>query len=281
MCMRDPEEGLRALASVLAEHGAMVLMLYGATRRVGVYLLQDVFRRLGLRQVPEDVALIRDTMEALPPYHYLHFYRQVAPDLAHDSGIVDTFLHPQDRAYTVPEVLDLVRRGGLAFQGWHDNGYYYPVGCLPRGSELRTRVEALPLEQQWAIVDNLTLLNGCHYFIACHPGRSGSTRIDFSGDEWLGYVPVRHPHLTILEETSTEPARRGRARRGHLEWAFTDAEAVLIGGADGRRTIAQIIAHPDLGQHSLEARTAFAQRVFKRWWELGHLFMARPAAQNR
>jgi SAM-dependent methyltransferase len=277
--MRDPNEGLRALASVLAARGAMVLMVYGAARRVGVYMLQDVFRRLGLRQQPEDVAFVRKVIEQLPPYHYLHLYRESAPDLAHASGLVDTFLHPQDRAYTVPEVLDFVHRGGLAFQGWLDNFNYYPAGCLLRGSELCDRVEALPLEQQWAIVENLTLLNACHFFAACHPGRSASARIDFSGAEWLGYVPVRHPGLTILEEASAE--RHGRAKRGPLEWAVSEAEVVLLRGVDGHRTIEQIIAHPCLGHHSMEARSAFAQGVFKRLWELGHLFMAKPAAQTR
>jgi hypothetical protein len=89
---------------------------------------------------------------------------------------------------------------------------------------------------------------------------------------------VRHPSLTILGEASAE--RHGRAKRGPLEWAFSEAEAVLIRGVDGYRTIEQIIAHPCLGHHSIEARAAFAQGVFKRLWELGHLFMAKPAAQT-
>ena len=55
-------------------------------------------------------------------------------------------------------------------------------------------------------------------------------------------------------------------------------EAVRLGAADGQRTIGRIIDHPDLGQHSLAGRTAFAQRVFRRWWELGHLSLAKPAA---
>jgi SAM-dependent methyltransferase len=275
--LRAPEEGLGALAAVLAPEGAMVLMLYGATRRVGVYLMQDVFRRLGLRQAPEDIGLIREVIEALPPYHYIHLYRQVAPDLAHDSGIVDTFLHPQDRAYTVPEVLDLLRRAGLAFQAWHDNLGYHPAGCIPRGSALRERVEALPVEEQWAIVENLTLLMGCHYFIACHPGRAARTAIDFGDEAWLDHVPVRHPFLTVLEEP-VPPDRRGRARRGRLEWPFTADEAVLVGEADGVRRIREILAHPHFAPHAEADRTAFARRVYRRWWELGHLFMRRPGA---
>src|SRR3712207_5067992 len=145
--LKDPDEGLRALTSVLAPDGAMVLMVYGISRRVGVYLLQDVFRRLGLQQCPEDVSLVREMLEQLPRHHYFHWYREVAPDLAQDAGIVDTFLDPQDRAYTVPEVLGFVRRCGLAFQGWPDNSLYYPAGTIPPRSPLRLRTEALPAEE--------------------------------------------------------------------------------------------------------------------------------------
>src|SRR5262249_22229925 len=52
--LADPTKGLRALASVLdPAHGAMVLMLYGRAGRVGIYLLQDALRRMGVQQTPE------------------------------------------------------------------------------------------------------------------------------------------------------------------------------------------------------------------------------------
>ncbi len=279
--MRDPDEGLRALTSVLAPDGAMVLMVYGASRRVGVYLLQDAFRRLGLQQRPEDASLVREALKQLPQHHYFHWYREVAPDLGYDSGIVDTFLHPQDRAYTVPEVLGFVRRCGLAFQGWLDNSLYYPAGAITPRSPLRLRTEALPVEEQWAVVDNLSLLNACHFFIACHPGRVGRTKLDFQGGDWLGYVPLRHPFLKVVEDPSVEPARNGTLRRGSAKLPFTAAEAVLLDQADGARSIEEILADPRLNQHSFGARAAFAQRVFRRMWELGHVFMTKPAAGSR
>ena len=46
--MEKPDEGLRALASVLATHGVLYAMVYANSRRAGVYFLQDMFRRLGL-----------------------------------------------------------------------------------------------------------------------------------------------------------------------------------------------------------------------------------------
>ena len=66
-------------------------------------------------------------------------------------------LHPQDRAYAVPEIMEFVAAAGLIFFGWNDNTLY----CADRflSGEMLERVLALPAAEQWAIVDNLTVLN--------------------------------------------------------------------------------------------------------------------------
>ncbi len=46
----DPAEGLRALLSVLAPGGGMGLMTYAPYGRTGVYMMQDVLRRLAPRR---------------------------------------------------------------------------------------------------------------------------------------------------------------------------------------------------------------------------------------
>ena len=43
-------------------------------------------------------------------------YIQLAKELDTDTRLVDTFLHPQDRAYTVPQVFDLLNSTDLEFQ---------------------------------------------------------------------------------------------------------------------------------------------------------------------
>jgi SAM-dependent methyltransferase len=276
--LSDPDSGLRALASVLAPEGCMVIMLYGRRCRAGVYIMQDAVRRLGLHQTSDDIAVVRQLLDQLSPGHYFNWYRRVAPDLQFDSGIVDTLLHPQDRAYTVPEVLEFVQHAGLAFQGWLDNGLYYPVGTFPAGSAMRQRLAALHPHDQWAVVEDVTLRPARHFFIACHRSRVERTLIDFLADEWRGYVPVRHPKLQVVEEPSTDPDRFGTLRREQMEWAFTAAEAVLIREAQGRRSIQEIVSLSEFDLHAPEARIGFARRVFSRMWELGNMFMTKPAA---
>lgn len=65
-------------------------------------------------------------LASLPPWHFANFYINGSSELQNDTGFVDTFMHPQDRAYTVPQVLALIEDNGLHFQGWFENALYYP-----------------------------------------------------------------------------------------------------------------------------------------------------------
>ena len=57
-------------------------------------------------------------------------------------------LHPQDRAYAVPEIMAFVEAAGLIFFGWNDNAHY----CADRflSGEMLEKVLALPAVEQWA-----------------------------------------------------------------------------------------------------------------------------------
>lgn len=64
--MADPAAGLSALRDVLVPDGVMVLMVYGQAARVGVYMLQDVFRRLGLQPDNDGIGKVRSVLAELP-----------------------------------------------------------------------------------------------------------------------------------------------------------------------------------------------------------------------
>jgi len=120
--------------------------------RTGVYMLQELFRLLGLEQTADGVQAVKEALSALSPSHPVQRYLRLAMDLNADAGLVDTFLHRRDRPYTSAECLDLVSAGGLEFQGWDDNGLYYPDAHLPAGHPFRTRLERLqdaPCIKRW------------------------------------------------------------------------------------------------------------------------------------
>ena len=117
----DPDAGLRCLRDVLKPHGVISLMLYGSYPRVGVYMMQEAFRLLGLKQDVAGVGTVKCAIDMLPKHHHLYSYRDVAPDLGYDAGLVDTFLHPIDRAFTVSQILKCTQENKLTFQSWLDN----------------------------------------------------------------------------------------------------------------------------------------------------------------
>jgi SAM-dependent methyltransferase len=107
----DPDTGLRALHDVLDPGGAMHLMVYAPYGRAGVYLLQDYCRRLGIGTTAMEIKALAASLHGLPPNHPLMPLLLSGPDFKHEAGLADALLHPQDRAYSVPQLFDFLRGG--------------------------------------------------------------------------------------------------------------------------------------------------------------------------
>ena len=223
--METPGEGLQALASALAADGVLHGLVYAANRRAGVYLLQDAFRRLDLRQNSQDIKVARDIVAALPEHHYFHWLRRgdAGNEIADDAAFVDLMLRPRDRAYSVPEVVALIEGAGLGFQGWEDNRFYYADTHFGSESRIAQMPRQLPQANQWAVVDNLVLQAMHHAFLACQRGRLAQRWPEFESDALLDTFPVRRPDLQLTGE-GTDYVLSRRSVRVRL----TEAGSFLI-----------------------------------------------------
>ena len=263
--MADPLVGMRSLAGVLRPDGVIAIMLYAKYGRLGVEMMQGIFREMGLRQDQESIDIVRATLAALPIGHPVHSYMEIAPDLQYDAGLVDTFLHGRDRNYTVDDCLELVEGSGLVFQDWLLKSAYYPITC--DDPSLATRIAGLPARQQWSIMERINFRNGCHFFTACHPQRPREAYvIDFDSDTFVNYVP-HFRHACSL----TGP------RISRYDWA-TDLnrdELAFVELIDGHRSIGEIAALVDeQGTNSSTQSTAEAARgTFRALWQLDFLSM--------
>ena len=228
--LADPQVGMNALAGVLRTSGVMALMLYARYGRIGVEILEDLFRELGLEQDDASIAVVKDAIAAVPSDHPVRSYLAVAPDLSFDAGIVDTFLHGRERSYTVGECLDLVASAGLTFQDWFLKSPYEPGPAA--GNRFLESVARLPDRERWSVMERINSRNGCHFFTCCRADRPvDEYRIDFANPRALTYVPAFR-YRTRLEGADVV----GPSGRTTLE----PADASLIGGIDGRRDIAQL-----------------------------------------
>jgi SAM-dependent methyltransferase len=268
----NPAEGLKALSSVIEpSHGVMVLMLYGKLGRIGIYPLQDAFRRMRIPQTAEGVALVRSIINRLQPRHPGRWYFERSSEMRSPATIVDTFLHRQDVAYTVQDLLDLVEGSGLRFQGWLDSAPYN-IGFPDQ--DLESLCKDFPDRDRWSIVEDLTMLRlTTHNFLACRPERDKNSQVDFTGEQWLSYCPTRHPSAGSSRWTEGKFTREG------YEFELSAAEAVLFVEADGRQTVSTLLKHRRLAAMAQGERLALARAFYERTWRHGHMFFSAVPAK--
>ena len=271
----DPDAGLKALANVLDPSGSMAIMLYGKAGRAGVYLLQDTLRRLGAGPDAEGLRTARELLKFVPSHHHLISTTGKLPnDLADDAGIVDMLLHPQDRAYAVPEIMELIEAAGLSFFGWNDNALY----CADRflSGEMLERVLALPSAEQWAVIDNLAVLNDRHDFFVRKP-QSACFLTRFDTDDYLSYVPLVRSGTRLAGAVDSLILTRP-SLQGEVVIPLSKSEALLLERVDGNKRISEILSHAKFGQSEPEQGKNFARAVFERMWRSGHLLFGRQGS---
>jgi SAM-dependent methyltransferase len=268
--MADPKEGMRALAACLRPDGVAAIMLYARYGRIGVEMMQGVFRDLGLAQDEPSLAVVKAAIAALPQDHPLRSYMTVAPDLTFDAGLVDTFLRGRDRSYTVADCLDLVASADLVFQDWLLKSSYEPAA----GSDpFLTAVAALPKEQRWAVMERINHRNGCHFFTACRPERPlESYRVEFTTDRWLDAVPLFRYRCGLEGQTIVRPG---------WSTSLSSAQLAIVRLVDGRRTIREILtaisSHPAHADRSPADLERFARDLFESLVNRDFLAVALPA----
>ena len=266
--LADPDAGLLALRKALSPDGVMVLMVYGQAARVGVYMLQDAFRRMGLHANCDGVAEVRSVLAELPQYHCVQHYVQVAKELEHDSALVDTFLHPQDRAYTVPQVFEFLDAAGLEFQNWIDSVEYWRDSTWGPDSAVAKAVDPLPPKDHWAIVELLRQGAAMHAFTARHKGVQAVPVVDVADPEWRKFTPHRSPDFTKVGS--------GEYRRGLYRLHCSEIEEFVIAKIDGRRAIDDILSLPELSQIPSDQLDGAFRPFFEQLWKLGHIMITLP-----
>ncbi len=259
----DPDQGLQALREVLTADGAMHLMVYAPYGRAGVYLLQDYCRRLGIGNSAAEIRELSASLHALPPDHPLQPLLRNASDFRDGAGIADALLHPQDRAYSVPQLLDFIAAAGLAFGRWVRQAAYLPQCGALASSPHRPLLARLPVEQQYAAVELFRGTMVRHSVVVYRRDRQQVHAVHFDDDAWLGYVPVRLADTIEVRERLPPGATAVLINKSHT---YTDIylplsaqQQKLFDAIDGKRTIAEIA--PQVAQRDT-ARVLFQGL----WW---------------
>ena len=180
----DPDTGLRALARVLKPDGLMFLMVYGEAARAPVYQMQQLLRLLTPEHLPLSTRLEHTVrlLQALPDSNPL---RQSFALWEHDiedygeAGLADLLLHPQDRAYSVTELHDLLLGQRLELVQFVGAGWMGPVGydagALIGDEVLGRQLEKVPAVDRMAIAELLHARQTRHQCYVAHRAATADT----------------------------------------------------------------------------------------------------------
>ena len=241
-----PEQGLRALRDVLEPEGALNLMVYAFYGRVGVYMLQDYCQRLGIGTTDREIRELAETLTALPMNHPLARLLGESPDFQHKDALADALLNPLDRAYSVPQLFDLLSNTGLGFGRWIRQAPYSARCGSIAGTPHASQLQNLDIAEQYAQMELFrgTMLR--HNFIAYRDDHPRGYRLpDFNGEGWPEYIPFRVPEAITKQGKNLNKGTAILINTAHIDtdliFSVDGFQMRMLDMIDGKRTIREIL----------------------------------------
>lgn len=282
--LADPPAGLAALGAALAPDGGMGIMVYGTLGRTGVYPMQAMLQTLAsyapapALTATTQLATARDLMKQLPATNWLRRNPAIGDHLAGgDAGLADLLLHPQDRAYSVPELADVVRGAGFEIAAFIEPWRYDPASYLTDPSLLH-RLERLDPIARASFAEQLAGNLKRHIVYLVRKERAGISVARPDDD----MVPVLRAGSAALAESLKGRSTLKVSIDGlEVRLQVPPHSAEILAAIDGKRTIAEI--HHVIGGSvdSLRSRSAFKpafERVYQTFNKLNRLFLRRGTA---
>ena len=269
--LENPKEGLTALRDVLRRDGLMNLMVYGKSLRVGVYMLQEVFKQLNFQQTQEDVDIVKATVHSLPEDHALNRYLNGSNDLHYDAGYVDTFLHPQDRAFDVPDIYELTRSAGLEFFTWCDPFEYSLDAAIPPSHALWKKLGNLSPELEAHVCDLLTQTRGTHRWIAAHPDQVQINKIPFDSDELFDCAVIIHRSARLIRKADHSLNTNAIYERRNSTFEVSAYVDDMVSGMNCGRSIRESLGLLDIQNKNLADLLHEIRIEVHSLWRQGHL----------
>ena len=239
-------------------------------------MLQELCRRLGIDASGGQIPELRAALDALPPGHPLAALLRTAPDFQDDAALADALLHPQDRAYSVPQLFDFLKAGGCSFVRWlRQAPYSARCGVLARLPQ-SGRLTALPPDEQYAAAELYRGTMVRHTAIVARDDERQTGPVSFAGDAWRGYVPIRLPDTVAVRERIPPGVAAVLINRAH-----TDTDLYLPIDARGERLYEAIDGARTIGEITREAGDQAAAWFERLYWHDQVALDTSRAAQTR
>jgi SAM-dependent methyltransferase len=240
----DPIGGIQSLAKKLAPGGLMHIFVYGELGRWEIELMQ---KAIGMLQgdkrgdYRDGVKIGREVFGSLPENNRILRREKERWSMENhkDECFADMYVHPQEIDYNIDTLFELIDASGLDFIGFSNPKLWELERILDRAPEALARAKALPLRQQYRLLELLDP-DVAHYefFLAKPP----FTKADWSQDkDVLAAIPHLQPCIDLWEGKSLFNYDYQPVKLNDEELAFM--EAVKL--AD-RRSIGEIMKATNL-----------------------------------
>jgi ubiquinone/menaquinone biosynthesis C-methylase UbiE len=266
--LADPDLGLQSLRNVLKPEGAMQIMVYASYGRTGIYMLQDYCRLLGINPSNQELQDLSATLHCLSKDHPLTHLLYKGKDFRDPDALADALLHPQDRAFRVPQIYEWLEKCGMSFGRWIEQAPYLAQCGVVAKSPHAARLASLPSPLQHAAVELFRGTMVSHSFTAYRNDHSGESQpITFAGDRWREYVPITLPWTVCIRENLPPGSVAVLINPAHR---FTDLilpinalESRLFGAIDGKRTLTEILEYVAVDGDNWRRVLSFFERLWQ------------------
>lgn len=273
----SPDEGLKALKSVLKEDGLMAIMVYGEYGRLGIYPIQEMMRYINkdVDTKTEKLNNCKLMLDQIPSEHTFKAHKNlwlIEQERLGDEGLYDLYLHSQDRAYNVAQIYDWLDRCGLSM---------LKIGLTPgtpasynptlyiQHEGMRNKVLALPQREQQHIAEILNSSMIMHVFYA------GNSKDCVASVENKRLVPFHFPKLQANIKIAAAMEKVGSGvlsgkRQGiQVKIEVTPVSTVIMRLIDGKNSISEIIKKTEkkLRKKNIRCNTDAIWQTFKKLYE--------------
>lgn len=242
----DPDIGLRALRNVLKPEGAVQIMVYASYGRTGIYMMQAYCRLLGIAPSRNELQDLKTTLSGLSEDHPLAQLLHKGKDFQNPDALADALLHPQDRAYAVPQIFEWLDRCGMSFGRWFEQAPYMPQCGVMAKTPHAAKLNALPETARYAAVELFRGTMTQHNFVAYRNDRAAESQpIQFEDEQWNNYIPIRLPWTTCVRDRGPAGSVAVLLNRAHkhpdLILPVNAVQNRLLNEIDGARSLGEIV----------------------------------------
>ena len=132
----------------LKDDGAVFLMVYGDQQSAGINNIKKVFRSLDFSHNQDSIENIRKIIYKLKEHHPAKIFANLYSDMNNDSGIVDTFMHPEENFFNIKNFMKILKRNNLIIKNFADSRIAPLSKYFIDNKNLLKKISSLDLEDR-------------------------------------------------------------------------------------------------------------------------------------